>query len=304
MTAIARRENGAVATKAPRALAERLGYEHETLEFIRQEIAQGAPDPQLEYFLRLCQARGLDPTAREIYYIARNSRDGKKWTAQIGIDGYRTMAERTGLYDGQDAATYTFDNDGKLESATVIVYRKGTARGIPGTAFFSEYVQRDRDGSVVDMWKRMPRNQLAKCAEALALRKAFPRNLGGVYTREEMAQAENAPIDVTPARTLPEGATKADRVRGALAQQVQEVEPPTKIDETREAADELDISNMTNDDITQLVADEARARGLEPADVNEILKRHGGLKRSTASAVIAEICAHPIIEADAELPLS
>ncbi|MDB5069564.1 MAG: hypothetical protein JWM87_675 [Candidatus Eremiobacteraeota bacterium] len=299
MTAIARRDGGAVATNAPpRSLAERLGYEHETLEFIRQEIAQGAPDPQLEYFLRLCQARGLDPTAREIYYIRRNTRDGPKWTAQIGIDGYRSMAERTGLYDGQDAASYTFGEDGKLESATVVVYRKGSQRGVPGTAFFNEYVQRDRDGSVTDMWKRMPKNQLAKCAEALALRKAFPRNLGGIHTREEMAQADNI-VDVTPTRTLPDAATRAGRVKGAIAQQVQEIEQPTHIDETVPGPEERDFSKMAADEISGLVADEARLRGIAPSELGALVKKHGGkLTRASAPAIVAEICAHPIVEID------
>jgi phage recombination protein Bet len=310
MTAIARREGGAVATSAPkRTLAERLGYEPDTLEFIRQEIANGAPDPQLEYFLRLCQSRGLDPTAREIYYIPRMDNGTRKWTAQIGIDGYRAIAERTGLYDGQDAPTFTFGKDGKLESATVVVYRKGSARGIPGTAYYAEYVQ-TKDGKPTSMWQKMPRNQLAKCAEALALRKAFPRNLGGLYAAEEMEQAGNVTLDVTPTRTLPEGATRAGQVKGALAQQVAEIEqtPATRIDEEKPAVEQRDFSRMTGEEISGLVADEARARGIEPSELTEIVKRHGGrLTRSSAPAIVAEICEHPIVEGDAteeELPLS
>jgi hypothetical protein len=58
-------------------------------------------------------------------------------------------------------------------------------------ALYREYVQTDWNGNPTRMWKNMGANQIAKCAEALALRKAFPHDLAGVYTAEEMAQADN-----------------------------------------------------------------------------------------------------------------
>lgn len=191
------------------SLAERMGYDAEKLEFIRAEIASGAPNLKLEYFLSFCKAKGLDPTARQVYYIRRDKSvkvDGQwikepTWTIQIGIDGFRSLAEASGEYDGQDDPEFKYDDQGRLLAATVRVYRKGMAKPVPGTAFFDEYVQTDRDGAPNSMWKRMPHSQLGKCAEALALRKAFPSKLGGLYTNDEMGQADSARY-VTPIRAV------------------------------------------------------------------------------------------------------
>ncbi len=190
----------ALASKPPAvALAVRLEMEPAKLDFIRQKIASGtvngqlvvAPDDELEYFIRFCQAKGLDPTAREVYFIARKSYNGIAWTIQTGIDGFRAIAERTGELDGIDEPEFRYDQGGKLVSATVRVYRKGASRPFVATAFYQEYVQTDRDGAPNSMWRKMQHSQLSKCAEALALRKAFPRQLGGTYTADEMGQANN-----------------------------------------------------------------------------------------------------------------
>ncbi len=162
MSQLASRGGASLATAAPRPLAERLGYEPQTLDFIRSEIANGAPDLQLEYFLRFCAAKQLDPTAREVYFIPRMDSGSKKWTVQIGIDGYRALAERSGEYDGQDDAEFEYGANGELRSAKVRVHRKGMARGVSATARWSEYVQ-TKDGRPTAMWARMGHNQLAKC---------------------------------------------------------------------------------------------------------------------------------------------
>ena len=125
---------------------------------------------------------------------------------QIGIDGARLIAQRTSRYAGQDGP-YWCGEDGVWKdvwlsteaprAAKVNVYLMGVERGTPGVAHWDEYVQLYQ-GKPTDMWRKMPALMLAKCAEMLALRKAFPQELSGLYTQEEMGQADNvAVIDTT-----------------------------------------------------------------------------------------------------------
>jgi hypothetical protein len=114
-------------------------------------------------------------------------------TIQVSIDGFRVIAERSGDYAGQDEPQYTYDANGKLESAKVTIYRfRGNNRYPAATAvaYWDEYCQRDYNGNPTNMWAKMPRVMLAKVAEALALRKAYPQDLSGLYTTEEMQQAD------------------------------------------------------------------------------------------------------------------
>jgi phage recombination protein Bet len=135
----------------------------------------------LALFLHQCKRTGLDPLARQIYCIKR----GGKATIQTGIDGYRLIADRTGVYAGNDDPRFEGDEDGHPLKATVTVWKLvgGQRCGFTATARWSEY---KAEGP---MWGRMPYLMLGKVAEALALRKAFPADLSGLYTDEEMDQA-------------------------------------------------------------------------------------------------------------------
>lgn len=177
------------------------------LQTVKAVLAPDLTNNELELFAMVAVRSGLDPFARQIYAVKRAG----KMTIQTGIDGYRSIAARTGEYDGQDEPTYGPDcGCGKAprhpESSTVRVYRKGMSRAVAATAFWHEYVpDPGPSGKGDQMWRKMPHVMIAKVAEALALRKAFPwdpsRGIGigsDVYTTEEMAQAENpAPVVVS-----------------------------------------------------------------------------------------------------------
>lgn len=159
----------------------KLEFTEEQVKLIKSQIAPKASDNELALFLYQAKRTGLDPLARQIYCLPI----GGKMSIQTSIDGFRVVAERSGDYAGQDEPEF-IEKDGKLECAKVRVYRwKGEQRYLAavGVAYMSEYKQSS------PMWTKMPHTMLAKCAEALALRKAYPQDLSGIYTGDEMAQA-------------------------------------------------------------------------------------------------------------------
>lgn len=165
---------------------------NDKLELIKKTVAKGATDLELELFLHACKRTGLDPLMKQIYAIKRKDRaSGEDVMAiQTGIDGYRLIADRTGQYAGSDEPAYVVADDGWPDMASVVVYKMvgGVRCPFGASARWKEYNQESGP-----MWKRMPFLMLGKCAEALALRKAFPAELSGVYTHEEMMQADNDP---------------------------------------------------------------------------------------------------------------
>jgi phage recombination protein Bet len=178
-------------------IAKTMFEDKEKFELMRNTFFRGCSNDEIELFKHICIRTGLDPFAKQIYAVKRwdNTLRREVMTAQTGIDGYRLISERTGCYAPGRDATYTFKTDGSVESATAYVKKltkDGTWHEVAATAFYDEYVQRKKDGTPSAFWLKMQRSQLAKCAEALAHRKAFPGEMMGVYTREEMAQAEVA----------------------------------------------------------------------------------------------------------------
>ena len=148
---------------------------------IKSMYAKDCSNDEFEVFLFTCKRLGLDPRAKQIYAIKLQG----KMTFQIGIDGLRLVAERTGKYAPGRETSYVYDKDGKLFSATAYVKKfvGNTWHEVPATAYMSEY----STGQAT--WKTKPHIMLGKCAESLALRKAFPMELSGVHSTEEMEQA-------------------------------------------------------------------------------------------------------------------
>lgn len=176
------------------------------LAALKQLGVQNAGQGDLAVFLNFAQRTGLDPFARQIYMIPRQTKQGDqwvtKWTIQASIDGLRIVAERSGDYAGQVGPEYC-GPDGTWRdvwtspeapvAARVGVLRQGFSVPLYAVAYWSEYVQTTKDGKPTSMWASKPLLMLAKCAEALALRKAFPNDLAGLYTSDEMGNDRPAP---------------------------------------------------------------------------------------------------------------
>ena len=208
------------------------------VDLIKSQIAVGATDDELKLFLHVADKSGLDPLSRQIYFIKRSG----KMTIQTGIDGFRAVADRTGQYVG--SSDPVFEENGEIPSKATVTVNKvvgGVVGNFTATARWEEYYPGKSQGF---MWDKMPHTMLGKCAEALALRKAFPAQLSGLYTGDEMDQAGDQGIPNNTKNINPKGGSK--QLEETLTQPVIE-EPP----------EEEDSSNLFED--AQSILDEAFA---------------------------------------------
>lgn len=181
-----------------------MNWDQDQNEVIMNTLAPGISSGELKLFAMVCKETGLDPFSRQIYAVMRYDAESgrKKMTIQVGIDGYRSMADDTGEYDATTAPQWC-GTDGVwrdiwLEktnpaAARIGVRRKGFSDIVWAIARWDAYVQLAKGNVPNRMWAQRGPEQLAKCAESLALRMAFPKKLGGLYTEDEMAQADNEP---------------------------------------------------------------------------------------------------------------
>ncbi len=160
-----------------------------------------APAGVIEAFLIQSRRTGLDPAARQIYAVEM----GGKWNVLISIDGFRLIADRTGKYRGKQPTMWCGE-DGVWKdvwlsneppaAAKVTILRSDFDEPVVAVATYAGYCPRDKKSGELKpsgQWQFNASNQLAKCAEMLALRQAYPNELSGLYGTEEMDQAAPAP---------------------------------------------------------------------------------------------------------------
>ncbi len=203
-------------------------FDDEKVELMRRTIARGANADELALFIEQCQRTGLDPFARQIYAVRR-----KQWNSQtrgyedsqviqVSIDGFRLIADRTHKYAGQ-VGPWWCGPDGEWRevwlsedpptAAKVGVMRHDFHQPLYAIALYRSYVQTNSHGEPISRWKTDPAGMIAKCAEALGLRRAFPQEMSGLYTTEEMGQADN-PVAATAAETGTTGSDEGAAVSG------------------------------------------------------------------------------------------
>jgi phage recombination protein Bet len=177
--------------------AEEKYFTEEQMKLLSDHIMKGASPIELQYFGEVCKRVGLDPFKKQIHAVQRWDNTAKRmvWSYQTGIDGYRSIANSTGAYAGSDEPKFLPADESTPNpiKATVTVWKLVAGQRVPfsASARWDEYVQTTKEGTPNSMWRKMPYGQLGKCAEALALRKAFPERLSGIHTDEEMEQADS-----------------------------------------------------------------------------------------------------------------
>ena len=221
-------------SQSPQAI-QSCAWSREQVELIKRTVAKGSTDDELKLFMYVCEKSRLDPFKRQIYAIKRRVWNNEtrahdaKMTIQTSIDGFRLIAERSEKYQGQLGPFFCGEDGQWMDvwlskesptAAKVGVWKVGFREPLWGTAKWDSYAQDQ------GLWKKMPDHMLAKCAEAIALRRAFPDDLSGLYTEEEMIQAGPEATEQCPVPSAKNAELKSEVLPVSYAPQSERSEEP------------------------------------------------------------------------------
>jgi hypothetical protein len=199
----------AITKTTPRAMiGEAALYDDKMLALVRRTFAKDCTSDEFDIFIAMCRALRLDPLRKQAYAFV-----------------FRKAAQAaTGKYPARpESRTLT------LVKAVVRVhkYSHGAWHKVTSEAYWAEYApikeewtegengRRAPSGKFIldtsGQWGKMPRLMLAKCAEAAALRKAFPDELSNVHEDAEVDRAKY--LDLTPAEAVEASDTQDRLVR-------------------------------------------------------------------------------------------
>jgi len=180
--------------------------EAELMKVLRSSLYPNAKDESIKLVLGYCKAAGLDPMQKPVHIVPIYDKNKKEMVDTImpGIGLYRTQAARSGVYGGISEPEFgpTISDKVGKKDMRYPEFCKVTAKRINPDGSMSEFTAterwienyaitsaKDSDYSPNAMWTKRPFAQLAKCAEAQALRKAFPE-IGAQPTADEMEGRE------------------------------------------------------------------------------------------------------------------
>lgn len=240
------KETGSLTLNVPDLMTFEGELSREQVDLIKGTIAKDTTDEEFQLFWAQCRRTKLDPFNRQIYAVKRwDSNLGREaMQVQVSIDGQRLVAERTEKYQGQ-LGPFWCGKDGDWKdvwiadsppaAAKVGVFKHGFKEPLWGVALYGEYVQQyipknspsGTKPTVTKFWKEKPALMLAKCAEAIALRRAFPMELSGLYISEEMpALAE----ETNGAGPIPEGFALVSKSDGEVVNTVEQAKAKVQAD--------------------------------------------------------------------------
>lgn len=147
----------------------------EIIKTLKATVAAGATNEEFAMFSEFCKSTGLNPFKKEIWFV----KAGGRVQMMTGINGFLAIANSHPEFDGMEVDVEV-DNQGNPLKAVCKVFRKDRSRPSTGIALMKEFRKE------TPIWKTMPSVMLTKVAKSIALREAFPQELNGLYTQEEM----------------------------------------------------------------------------------------------------------------------